>query len=230
MHKKINKRLFADRKRTNLLNHLEQRLITYLVPRIPSWISPNNLSAIGLFGSVLILASFLLAKHISTAYLLVAILGFLINWLGDSMDGRVAYYRKIPRKWYGFSLDIIMDWISTVLIGTGYLAYVDGRFVFLAYAFVVLYGWSMIIAQLRYKITDIYTIDAGLVGPTEIRIIISFIIILEVIFPNSINYLVMVICSLLFLININDTRHLLKLGDERDIVERKIKSRQKVDL
>jgi phosphatidylserine synthase len=40
--------------------------------------------------------------------------GFAINWFGDSLDGRIAYYRNTPRKWYGFALDCIMDWLSLV--------------------------------------------------------------------------------------------------------------------
>lgn len=217
---KINKKLFKDRKRTNLLRYPEQRFLTYLVSRIPKWISPDGLTAIGTFGSFLVLLAFLLAKYVSVFYLLLGLLGFFINWVGDSLDGRIAYYRQQPRKWYGFSLDIIMDWLSTVLIGLGYILYAEGSFILAGYFLVVLYGWSMIIAQLRYKITDTYVIDAGLVGPTEIRVIISLIMVLEIAFPGSIHYLVIAIVLILFIINIADTKKLLILGDERDKLER----------
>ncbi|HLR01086.1 MAG TPA: hypothetical protein VK102_12015 [Sphingobacterium sp.] len=217
---KINKKLFKDRKRTNLLRYPEQRFLTYLVSRIPKWISPDGLTAIGTFGSVLVLLAFLLAKYISIFYLSLGLLGFFINWVGDSLDGRIAYYRQQPRKWYGFSLDIIMDWLSTVLIGLGYILYAEGAFILAGYFLVILYAWSMIIAQLRYKITDTYVIDAGLVGPTEIRVIIALIMVLEIVFPGSIHYLVIAIVLILFIINIADTKKLLVLGDERDKLER----------
>jgi len=217
---KINKKLFKDRKRTNLLRYPEQRFLTYLVSRIPKWISPDGLTAIGTFGSVLVLLAFLLAKYISIFYLSLGLLGFFINWVGDSLDGRIAYYRQQPRKWYGFSLDIIMDWLSTVLIGLGYILYAEGAFILVGYFLVILYAWSMIIAQLRYKITDTYVIDAGLVGPTEIRVIIALIMVLEIVFPGSIHYLVIAIVLILFIINIADTKKLLVLGDERDKLER----------
>jgi len=218
------KRVFQDRKRTNILNTAEQKTISYLVTRVPGYISSNMLTFTGTFGSVIVLAGFILAFYLGDRnYLLLGVLGLAINWFGDSLDGRIAYYRNIPRKWYGFSLDIIMDWVSTVLIGLGYMVYARGKYELIAFVFVVLYGWAMIISQLRYKITDIYSIDSGLVGPTEIRVIVALMLILEVIFNHLIEYFAGGICITLFIINIIDTRKLLKLGDIRDDIERKAK-------
>lgn len=217
------KRVFQDRKRTNILNAAEQKTISYLVQRVPDFITSNMLTFTGTFGSVLVLVGFILATYESKNYLLLGVAGLAINWLGDSLDGRIAYYRNIPRKWYGFSLDIIMDWVSTVLIGVGYMVYARGTYELIAFIFVVLYGWAMIISQLRYKITDIYSIDSGLVGPTEVRIIIAVMLILESIFGNLFEYFAGSICITLFIINIVDTRKLLKLGDIRDNMERNAK-------
>ena len=41
----------------------------------------------------------------------------------------------------------------------------------------------MIISQLRYKVTDKYSIDSGILGPTEVRIIFSFALLLGVLLP-----------------------------------------------
>ena len=220
---KINKKLFQDRKRTNVLSVPEQRFITYLVPRIPNWLSSDGLTAIGFIGSLIILASFLLAEYVDRTLLLLAVPGFFIQWFGDSLDGRIAYYRDKSRKCYGFALDIVMDWISTVFIGLGYVFYAVGDFKYSGFTLVALYGWAMIISQLRYRITDKYTIDAGLVGPTEIRVIIRFFLILEVVFPGSLDYSVMLICVALFFINIADTKNLLALGDAKDKEEKRLK-------
>ncbi|NQD71241.1 CDP-alcohol phosphatidyltransferase family protein [Sphingobacterium shayense] len=229
MSQEINKKLFQDRKRTNILNVAEQKYISYLVPRIPSWISSDGLTAIGFFGSVIILASFLLAEYVARPFLLLGIIGFFIQWFGDSLDGRIAFYRDKSRKWYGFALDIIMDWVSTVMIGLGYVFYAPDDFKYSGFVLVALYGWAMIISQLRYKITDNYTIDAGLLGPTEIRVIIGAVLLLEVLVPSSINYSVIVICIALFFINLGDTKKLLQLGDERDIAEKKRKSENEIN-
>lgn len=217
------KRIFQDRKRTNVLKSAEQATISYLVKIVPSFISSNMLTFIGTMGSVIVLISFILAAYISKEYLLIGIVGLAINWLGDSLDGRIAYFRNIPRKWFGFSLDIIMDWVSTVLIGLGYMVYARNQYELIAFVFVALYGWAMIISQLRYKITDIYSIDSGLVGPTEVRVILSLIFIMEASFGHLIEYFAGVMCIVLFVINIVDTRKLLKLGDIRDDAERAAK-------
>jgi len=226
IEQKINKKLFQDRKRTNILSRPEQKLISYLVPKIPNWISSDGLTAIGFLGSLMILGSFLLAEYVNRDLLLLAIPGFFIQWFGDSLDGRIAYYRNKSRKWYGFALDIVMDWVSTVFIGLGYILYTVGDFKYLGFALVSLYGWAMIISQLRYRIIDKYTIDAGLLGPTEIRVIICVVLLFEVLIKGSIDYSVLGICIILFFINVGDTKKLLVLGDMKDKEEKQAKLRE----
>jgi len=78
----------------------------------------------------------------------------------------------------------------------------------------------MLTTLLRYKITNTYSIDSGLFGPTEVRIVISMILILEVLLKGSILYSAALACVLLFISNIIDTNKLLKMADDRDIEER----------
>lgn len=210
-----------DRTRTNLLWPLERRAIAFWVQRIPSWISSDMLTAIGFFGNILVSVSFILAAYMHPYYLLLGVAGFMICWFGDSLDGRVAYYRNKPRKWYGFTLDIIIDWIGIVLIGFGYIVYARGIWELLGYGFVTMYGWEMIVALIRYNVTGKYSIDSGPVGPTEVRIILSVILVAEVLIPGSIRYSAAVICVVLFIVNVADTRNLLKAADIKDIKERK---------
>lgn len=223
------KKLFQDRKRTNFLKTYEQQLIAFLVKKTPTFITSNNLTFIGFLGSLLVFVGFLLATYIDRTYLLLGVIGLAVNWFGDSLDGRIAYYRNTPRKWFGFALDIIMDWIATVFIGLGYVVYAKEELEIVAFLFVVLYGWAMIISQIRYKITDNYTIDAGVLGPTEIRIIIALVLVAEVIVKDSIQFFAIAMCVALFIINCVDTRNLLRLGDNRDKAERALKKKQLQD-
>jgi hypothetical protein len=188
-----------DRKRTNLLRKPEQNAIAWLVQHIPSWVSSNLLTAIGFSGSA------------------------IISWFGDSLDGRIAYYRKKPRKWYGFALDITFDWIGIILIGYGFIVYAGGKWELLGYGFIVMYGWEMIIALMRYKITGHYSIDSGFMGPTEVRILISAMLVAEVLFRDSILYAAAGISIILFFVNILDTMNLLKLASEREKKESQVK-------
>jgi len=222
------KDIFQDRERTNILRSAERVAVYFLVKRIPSFITPNMLTGVGMFGSLLVLVSFILARYIHTNYMLLGVVGIWINWFGDSLDGRLAYYRNIPRKWYGFSLDIVMDWISVVLIGFGYIVYAEETYELLAFTFVVLYGWAMIISLIRYKITDKFTIDSGIVGPAELKVIIAFIFLLEALLPGSIKYCVVALCVILFIIDIIDTNKLLDLGDLRDKAD-KASKKQAID-
>ena len=212
-----------DRGRTNILRKYEQNALAFLVQRIPSWMSSDMLTAIGFFGSFIILAGFILAKYYGEVYLLIGVLGFLVCWFGDSLDGRIAYYRNKQRKWYGFALDITADWIGVVLMGWGFVIYIDNTWEILGFCFVILYGWEMLTTLLRYKITNKYSIDSGLFGPTEVRIVISMILVMEVVFKGSILYSALLACSLLFITNVIDTNKLLKLANDRDIEEREQK-------
>jgi len=210
----------SDRDRTNLLRKYEQNLIAYLVQRIPSWISSDMLTFIGFSGSIIIFVGFVLATYIHSSFLLLGVAGFMISWFGDSLDGRVAYYRKKPRKWYGFALDITADWLGIILMGLGFVIYAKGFWEFFGFGFVVLYGWEMITTLVRYKITGKYSIDSGLLGPTEVRIVLSLIFILEVVVHNSILYMGVIATAGLFIANLVDSIKLLKLADECDIREK----------
>lgn len=215
----VTKIISQDRSRTNLLKKYEQRTIAYLVQHIPSWLSSNMLTAIGFFGSIIIFAGFTLATYFGKWFLLLGPLGFLVSWFGDSLDGRTAYYRHKPRKWFGFSLDITTDWLGVILVGWGVVIYLPQGWELLGFIFVVLYGWEMITALLRYKISGNYSIDSGILGPTEVRIIISLIIILEIIIQGSIFYAASLACIILFISDIIEFVKILKTANARDTKE-----------
>jgi hypothetical protein len=216
-------KIAKDRTRTNILKKYEQSCLAFLVQRIPSWVSSDGLTAIGLMGAALTAVGFMLANGGSPYWLLLGVLGFAINWFGDSLDGRLAYFRNRPRKWYGFSLDCTVDWLTNIFIGFGYIVYEDSQWEILGFVFVVLFGWSMKTALLRYKVTDKYTIDSGLFGPTEVRILISLFLVLEIFVKGSLVYTSGLACLALFFINISDSLQLLKAANQRDESERKSK-------
>jgi len=225
----ILKIISKDRIRTNLLRNSEQKALSILVQRIPSWVFPDLLTFIGFLGSLTVLLSFILATYFNRYFLLLGLAGFFINWFGDSLDGRLAMYRNKSRRWYGFSLDLSVDWITTIIVGLGFVIYTNGVGELLGYGFVVLYGWAMITAILRYKITGEYTIDSGLLGPTEVRIIISAILITEVLVKDSLVWVSGLTCIILLIIDINDLLKLLKVAAEKDEKE-KNKADTKVEV
>lgn len=210
----------SDRNRTNLLRKYEQGLICFFVERIPSWINSDMLTAIGLIGSLFITLGLAFAAHSNRDFLLISILGFVINWFGDSLDGRLAYFRGTPRKWYGFSLDITADWLTIILIGYGYILYLSEEWKLLGFCFVVLYGWSTIIDLLRYKVTSMHRIDSGIFGYTEVRIILSFFLLLEIFWPGTIYYTLTFMCVALFIVDLIEFIGLLKSANKKDQEEK----------
>jgi len=210
----------GGRERTNILHKSELWTIAFLVRRIPPWISSDMLTALGLAGNMVVFLGLVLASYFNAWYLLLGPLGLMINWFGDSLDGRLAYFRKRPRKWYGFSLDIAADWTGIIFIGIGFMIYVDPLWNLLVYAFVALYGGSIIMAMLRYKITGKYSIDNGFLGPTEVRIALALILMAELLFRGSINYAGALASLALFVFNVVEFFRLLKLADARDRSER----------
>ncbi len=211
-------RISQDRTRTNLFRTSEQYMLSLLCTLMPKWVSPNILTAIGFFGSFIILAAFYFARE-DRFLLAFGVLGFAIQWFGDSLDGRIAYYRNTPRKWYGFTLDMTMDWLSTIIVGIGFYFYLPEWYRIFVYTFITAYGWTMIIALLKYKVTGKYQIDSGLLGPTELRIILCLIIVGEIVLPGFMKAFTIIANIVLFTMNTIDFVKLLGLANEKDQTE-----------
>lgn len=206
------------RKRTNLLRNYEQKTIEYLCGIMPEWITSDILTFIGFFGSIVISIG-LYFGNFNKVWLALSVIGFAVQWFGDSLDGRLAYWRNKPRKWYGWALDITVDWISICIIGFSFYYFMD-TYKYVAFVFIFGYGWAMINALLRYKITDAYSIDSNFMGPTELRIIICIFIIIEYFIPHTLIAFAFVGSTILIYFNILDLRDILKDGNERDAKEK----------
>ena len=104
------KKLFQDRKRTNILKSAESAVLFYFVKRLPSYLTPNILTGIAIVGSVIVLLSFILASFITPYYMLLGIVGLFINWFGDSLDGRLPITAKFHVS--GTVFRLILLWIG----------------------------------------------------------------------------------------------------------------------
>ena len=223
-HTEKAKRISTDRIRTNLLRVPEHAAIAFLCRYMPMFISPNMLTLISLVASGIIFYGFWLAK--SNPYFFgVSVLGFALQWFGDSLDGRIAYYRNIPRKWYGFALDMCMDWVSTIFICAGFYVYLPNEYKIIALFFLACYGAIMLLTLMKYQITGSYNIDSGLLGPTELRIGICAVLFAAMFYPNLIVVFAFVIVGVITIIDVVEFRTVLKLGDQRDLEEIEKKSR-----
>lgn len=204
----------SDRKRQNGLMKIEARVIEWLCARMPNWVTPNQLTAFGLIGAGMIFTSLMLGKG-NRWWLLGGIAGLTVHWLGDSLDGRLAHFRRRPRKWFGFVLDILADYTSLCVVSAGFALYLS-RYKFVPILFMAAYGGGMIIATLRYKITGSYRIDSGRLGPTEMRLVIAGILLVEIALPHSVILFGSLATMLMLMSDIVEVRLLLRTADERD--------------
>jgi phosphatidylglycerophosphate synthase len=209
----------SERQRQNFLMRLEAQTVAWLCGRIPRWATSDHLTSFGIVGAGLVFVALLLGRS-QRWWLLAGIVGLAINWFGDSLDGRLAYYRGKPRKWYGFVLDIMADWISLCLMSAGFAVYFT-RYKFVPIIFMAAYAAGMLIAMTRYKITGNYRIDSGKFGPTELRLVIAIILLVEIIFPQSVILFGGFATLIMLTSDAVEFHRLLQAANRRDCAEKK---------
>lgn len=161
-----------DHKRVNdiLLGPLERPALQWLAAHSPAWMTPDKLTAIGTFGTVMIFIGYV-ASRANPIFLWLASLGLLVNWYGDSLDGTLARYRNIQRPKYGFFIDHVVDALNETLIvlGLGLSPYVTFNVAALA---LIGYLLLSVYVYIRTFVDGVFQISYGKLGPTEIRVIL----------------------------------------------------------
>jgi archaetidylinositol phosphate synthase len=152
-----------------LLTPLEKPVLQILASKMPRWVTPDVLTAVGILGAMIIFISYCLT-NLDRNFLWLVDLGFAINWFGDSLDGTLARYRKIERPKYGFFLDHTVDAFNEFIIvmGLGLSPYVN-----FAIACLGLIGYLLlsVLVYVRTAVDGVFQISYGQLGPTEVRII-----------------------------------------------------------
>ena len=145
----------------------EELALAWLAPRLPGWVSPDQLTALGFVGAVAAFAGYALAPT-GPAWLLLVNAGLILNWLGDSLDGKVARLQGIERPRYGFFLDQSIDVVSQLLfaLGLGLSGYVRLDIAVLGLATF----WMMSVqGLLRAQVTQVFQLATAGMGLTEVR-------------------------------------------------------------
>lgn len=149
---------------------LERRALNRLCAALPQWATPDILTFTGLFGAVLVFAGYL-ASNLNAQWLWLSIVGYIVHWFGDSLDGSLARYRKIERPRYGYFLDHSCDGFATtlVVVGIGLSPYVQ-----LVVALIALAGYLLmsIHAFLSVRVLGELRLSYLNAGPTELRLIL----------------------------------------------------------
>ena len=156
-----------------LLGPLERPALKWLAAKMPDWVTPDTLTGIGFFGSVVYFLGYALTGY-GRGFLWLASLGFVINWFGDSLDGTLARYRKIERPRYGFFIDHVVDCISSVLLllGIGLSPYANFTIASLG---LISYLMVSVLVYLLTIAKGVFRISSGKIGPTELRVMLIII-------------------------------------------------------
>lgn len=166
----LRKSMKMQLKRQNLsiLGFLERPALSWLAQRIPDALNPDRLTIIGFCGAVLAAAAYSQAGR-DPAWLWLASGGLILNWLGDSLDGTVARFRKIERPRYGFFLDQNLDAAEQLVIGFGLAVsgLVRPDLVLVAVAMLLIVS---IMALIKAIVFGVFAISHGGFGLTEIRV------------------------------------------------------------
>jgi phosphatidylglycerophosphate synthase len=160
----------ATREPNFLLARAEKRALRAIAARLPRWVLPDDLTALGVFSAVAIFVAYALSNE-SSAWLWVASALLVVHWLGDSLDGTLARVRKIERPRYGYYLDHLVDAVSTAFIGIGLGL---SPYMLLSVGTLIVVGYLVlsINVYLESQALGRFSIGYGFVGPTEMRLLL----------------------------------------------------------
>jgi phosphatidylglycerophosphate synthase len=160
----------ADREESFLLAVPEKRLLRWIAGKLPRWILPDDMTALGVLAAIAVAVAYQLSND-AIGWLWVASALLVVQWVGDSLDGTLARVRKIERPTYGYYLDHLVDAVSTAAIGIGlglspFMLLSTGTLIVVAYLILSINVYLESFAFNRFSI------GYGKIGPTEIRLIL----------------------------------------------------------
>ncbi|HMN53238.1 MAG TPA: CDP-alcohol phosphatidyltransferase family protein [Sphingopyxis sp.] len=154
----------------NFLARHERRLLNWICPRLPAWVTPDQLTTLGFLGAVIVAAGYMLS-WIDDEWLGLCLVGYIVNWFGDSLDGSLARWRRIERPRYGYFVDHSIDAVGTLLmvgaIGASPYMRLD-----VALMAVIGYFLLSIHTFLAAKVVGEFRLSYMAGGPTELRLML----------------------------------------------------------
>jgi phosphatidylglycerophosphate synthase len=167
------------------LNVRERQTLTWIAARLPTWLTSDHLTLLGIAGAAICGISYA-ACLVWPGMLWVACFGLVLNWCGDSLDGSLARYRGIERPRYGFFVDHSADVLSQLFIffGLGMSPFMRFDMALLA---LMSYWLAAFYTFIRAIATQVFQISYFGIGPTEIRLgLIAYSLVLLVAPPFKI--------------------------------------------
>jgi archaetidylinositol phosphate synthase len=150
---------------------LEKQALIWLAVRVPEYVGPDHLTALGLVAQIGAGAFYALAA-LNRHFLLGVIACLALNWLGDSLDGTLARVRHRLRPRYGFYVDHMVDSFGALALMGG-LALSEYMDPWIAAGLLVGFFVLSIQSYLATHALGEFHLSFWRFGPTELRILLA---------------------------------------------------------
>ena len=161
----------AVRRQESITARAEKRALIWMAERLPAWVTPDHLTAIGFLGQIMAGVSFALAGS-NKLWLFAVIACLALNWFGDSLDGTLARVRQQQRPRYGFYVDHIIDSFGALALMAG-LALSGFMHPWIAAGLLIAFLLLSIQSYLTTYSLGEFRLSFWRFGPTEIRILLA---------------------------------------------------------
>jgi phosphatidylglycerophosphate synthase len=163
----------ARREHKSLTAAVEKKALVWMAERLPPWINADHLTALGLLAFAAGGVCYWMCRR-DPAWLHAVNACLVLNWLGDSLDGTVARVRQKLRPRYGFYVDHMVDALAALflLLGLAFSTLVTPA---VAIALLVAYFFLTINMGYATHALGVFKISFGLVGGTEMRILLALV-------------------------------------------------------
>jgi archaetidylinositol phosphate synthase len=155
-----------------LLAASERRLLDWIARRLPEWITPDHLSALGLASMAVAGAAFAAFEWDASAAAWAVVAALAANWFGDSLDGTVARVRRTERPRYGYYVDHVIDLAGTAFLFTG-MACSGLMSPLLALSLLGAYLLVCAETYLATYATGVFRMSFFGCGPSELRVLLA---------------------------------------------------------
>lgn len=160
----------ATRIQTSILSAAERKALNWLAARQPRWVTSDMLTWFGTFGALLVGLGYALA-WVDYRWIWLSIVGLVIHWYGDSLDGSLARYRNTQRPTYGYYIDHTMDVVTEGLMFIGFGLSPYARFDLSMVVF-ILYLALTLNVSINAHLKSEFKLTYAKLGPTEFRLIL----------------------------------------------------------
>jgi archaetidylinositol phosphate synthase len=159
-----------ERVHHSLLASIEKKALIWLAERMPPAVNSDHLTILGFISLAGVGAAYWYSRY-SRAGLIWAIIFFVLNWFGDSLDGTLARVRNRQRPRYGFYLDHTLDACGSVFVfaGLALSGYMSER---VAVGLLVAYFLVSIEVYLATHTVGKFNLSFAAFGPTELRLLL----------------------------------------------------------